>query len=120
VIFARKINDNLTSLVKKIDDATVANRKARMGSFAVFMSDDEGLEKQLTSLADKQGLKKIVLTIDNPAGPKAYHVSKDADVTVLLYDRQTIKSNFAFRSGQLNPQAIDRILASLKKMLASD
>ena len=29
------------------------------------------------------GIKKLVFTIDNPAGPKGYMVSKDADITVV-------------------------------------
>lgn len=88
-----------------------------MGSFVVFLSDDEKLEKQLKELADKLHLQKVILTIDNPAGPKAYKISKDADVTVLLYDRQTVKYNFAYRKGELSPQAVQQIVAAMQKVL---
>jgi hypothetical protein len=120
MIFAREINDNLTSLVKKIDAATAANKKARMGSFVVFLSDDEGLEKKLKTLADKESIKHTVLTIDNPAGPKAYHVNKLADVTVVLYDRQTVKINHAYRKGELTPQAVAQIVKEVPKILSGD
>src|SRR6516162_7990453 len=99
MIFAREVSDNLTSLVKKIDAATGENKKARMGSFVVFCSDDEGLEKKLKALADKESIKNTIFAIDNPAGPKAYKVAKDAEVTVILYDRQTVRSNHAYRKG---------------------
>src|SRR5215831_9932157 len=99
MIFAREVSDPLTSLVKKIDAATAKNSDCRMGSFVVFCSDDEGLEKKLKDLSEKEKLKKIVLAIDNPAGPRGYNVAKDSDVTVVLYTRQNVKVNHAFKKG---------------------
>jgi hypothetical protein len=117
MIFAREVSDPLTSLVKKIDAATAANAKAKMGSFVVFLSDAEGLKDDLKKLAKDEGLKKTVLSIDNPAGPKGYGVDKDADVTVVLYTKRNVKSNFAFRKGELNAAAIDQIMAAVPKIL---
>src|ERR1700730_4697843 len=120
MIFAREISDPLTSLVKKIDAATAANTKARMGSFVVFLSDTEGLRYALKKLAKKQGLKQTVLSIDNPAGPDGYGVAKEADITVVLYNKRTVKSNFAFRKGELNEKSIKKIIADIPKILPED
>ena len=120
MIFAREINDGLTSLVKKIDEATDKNSDCRMGSFVVFCSDEEGLEKKLKDLADKEKLKHIVLTIDNPAGPKAYKVAKDADVTVVLYTKSKVKVNYAFKKGELKDKEIDKIVSEVSKILPED
>jgi hypothetical protein len=117
MIFAREINDGLTSLVKKIDDATDKHSDCRMGSFVVFCSDEEGLEKQLKALAEKKKLKHIVLTIDNPAGPKSYEIAKDAEVTVVLYTRQTVKANYVFKKGELKDADIDKIVSEVSKIL---
>src|ERR1019366_9284775 len=76
MIFAREVSDSLTSLVKQIDAETAKNSKAKMGSFVVFLSDDEKLEGKLKSLSDKEGLKKCILSIDNVAGPKGYKLTK--------------------------------------------
>ena len=62
MIFAREISEPVTSLVKKIDAATAKNSKAHMASFAVFLSDQEDLDKKLKALADKEKLKETVLT----------------------------------------------------------
>ena len=51
MIFARQISDNLTGLVKKIDAATAANSSAKMGSFVVFLNDDEDFPKRAAALA---------------------------------------------------------------------
>lgn len=117
MIFAREISDNLTSLVKKIDDATAKNAKCSMGSFVVFCSDEEGLDKKLKSLAEKEKLKKLVLSIDNPAGPKGYNVAKDADVTVVLYTKRNVKVNYAFKKGELKEADIDKIVGEISKIL---
>jgi hypothetical protein len=116
MIFAREVNDSLTSLVKKIDAATEKNRSCRMGSFVVFCSDEEGLKKKLEALAKNEKLKRTVLTIDNPAGPEGYDVAKDADVTVILYVGQTVKVNRAYKKGELTEGEVNRLLSELPKI----
>src|SRR5207244_76873 len=98
----------VTSLVKKINAATEKN-SPDMRSFAVFLSDQEGLDKKLKEFADKEKVKKVALTIDNPAGPPSYKIAKDADVTVLLYVHKRVKANYAFKKGELKSQDIDKI-----------
>ena len=57
-----------------------------MGSFVVFLSDSEDLNAKLKELAEKEKINNTVLSIDNPAGPKGYKVSKDADVRPGIFD----------------------------------
>jgi hypothetical protein len=117
MIFARECTPALKTLIKKIDAATVKNDGCKMGSFVVFCSDADGLEKKLKDLADEAKLKKTILSIDNPAGPKGYNVNKDADVTVVLYVDRTVKANRAFKKGELKEKDVDTILADLSKIL---
>jgi hypothetical protein len=120
MIFAREISDNLTSLVKKIDAATSKNSDCRMGSFVVFCNDDENLEKKLKDLADKEKIEKTVLSIDNPTGPRGYKIAKDADVTVVLYNKHKVAANHAFKKGELKDGDIEKVLADLAKILPQD
>jgi hypothetical protein len=117
MIFAREVSGPLTSLVKQVDALTGKHQAADMGSFVVFCSDDEKLEKQLKQLAEKEKLKNIILSIDNPAGPTDYNVSKEADVTVVLYRQHKIIANHAFRKGELTERAIAKIVADVPKIL---
>jgi hypothetical protein len=117
MIFAREISDPLTSLVKKIDEATADNNKCKMGSFVVFLSDDESLAKNLKEVAKKENLKHTVLTIDNPAGPRGYDIPKDADITVVLYTHRNVKANFAYRKGEFGEKDIDKIVHAIPKIL---
>jgi len=120
MIFAREISDNLTSLVKKLDTCTGKHKDAKMGSFVVFVGADEEVEKKVKELADKEELKHLVLsTMEAESGPTKpdYKVAKDADITVVLYTKQEVKSNYAFKKGELKKEAIDKIVADVKKIL---
>lgn len=119
MIFAREVSDSLTSLVKKIDAETAKNKSAKMGSFVVFCTDDDKLEDKLKALATKEGLKNIVLSIDNPAGPDKYGVSKDADITVVLYNQRKVAANHTFKKGELTSKAIDAIVSDIPKILTT-
>jgi hypothetical protein len=119
MLFAREVSEPLLKLVAKLDEATGKNRDRQMGSFVVFLSNKEGLQEQLQAAAKKRGLKHIVLSIDQPAGPEGFSVSKDAEVTVVLYHDHLVKANHAFRPGELTDQASDKILADLPKILAT-
>ncbi len=108
----------MTGLVKKLDEAATQNKDARMGSFVVVLTaDKDKMESELKKLAEKEGLKKIVLTIDSAAGPSSYEIAKDADVTVLLYVKNTVKKNYAFKKGDLDDKKVEVILKDLSAIL---
>jgi isopentenyl diphosphate isomerase/L-lactate dehydrogenase-like FMN-dependent dehydrogenase len=117
MIFAREANEPVMALIKKIDACTAKHQDSDMGSFAVFLSEDEDLPKQLKELAQKDHIKHTVLAVDSPTGPQAYKIAKDADVTVVLYTHRTVKANYAFPKGDLNEKAISRVVADVGKIL---
>ena len=118
VVFAREATPAVAKLLKQLDEATVKNAKAEMGSFAVFCNDKEGLDKQLKKLAEDQKLTKLVLAIDNPTGPEKYKIAKDAEVTVVLYTNREVKANHAFRKGELTDAAISKVVGDVAKITA--
>jgi hypothetical protein len=121
MIFARDLNDPLTSLVKKIDAATVKNTESKMGSFVVFLNDDEDIEKKLKDLGDKEHLSKIALTtMSNKSGPEAYKIAKDAEVTVVLYSKNKCEATYAFKKGEMTESDVDKIVADVAKIVPKD
>lgn len=116
VIFARNPDASLTKLIKKIDEATGKNSSAMMGSYVVFLSDSQDLEGKLKAMATKEKVKNTVLSIDNPAGPEKYNISKDADITVLLYTGRVVKANHAFK-GTLKDADIEKITGDISKII---
>ncbi len=118
VVFARSTTDpQVAKLLKKLDEATKANEKADMGSYAVFLTDDDKAADALKKMVDKEGLKTLVVSVDNPAGPEKYKIAKDADVTVLLYTDHVVKANHAFKAGELKDADIETIAKDVSKIL---
>ena len=118
MILAREVSGNLTSLVKKVDEATVKNAKSRMGSFVVVCNDDEKMEGQLKALAKKEDLKKCVLSLlDRRAGPPGVTLHPQADVTVIMYVNRKPQAQYAFKKGELGTKDVEAILGDLPKIL---
>jgi len=120
MIFAREPSPALTSLIKKLDAACAENKSKKMGSFVVFCSDDDALEAKLKKVVKDADLKNVVLSIDNPAGPDKYNVSKDADVTVVLYVDRTCKANFTFKKGEMKAKDAETVIKALPKIIQSN
>jgi hypothetical protein len=117
MVFAREATPEVVKLIKRLDEVTAKNKAADMGSFVVFLNDKDGLDKDLAKVAEQNKLQKVILAVDNPAGPKGYKVAKEADVTVVLYVGHTAKVNYAFKKGELNDKAIDAIVADVPKIV---
>jgi len=119
VVFARTGNDPMTyKLLKALDAETVKHAKADMFSFAVFTGEKSVLEPQLKEAAKKADLKKLVLAIEDkedPIPPK-YNLSKDADVTVVLYVDRVVKANYSFAKGKLTDKDIEAVVKDVSKI----
>lgn len=97
-------------MVKKID-ATKGIK-----SFVCYLNDDEKLADELKAYAEKNALKNVVLAIDNVAGPKNWNIAKDAEVTVILYNKRKVEANHAFASGKLDNAGVEKVVADLPKI----
>jgi len=117
LVFARQMTKPLAGLVKKLDAEATQYRSARLRVVVVMLSDDETLEKNLKDFGEKQGLKNVHLAIMEPDGPKHYKLSKEADVTVLMYNRLKVRVNHAFKKGDLNEKSAGTILFDVLKIV---
>ncbi len=118
LVFARTADCPQTAkLMKKLDEATAANKAAEMGSFVVFLSDDDKMPEKLKAMAEKAGIKEMTVAVDNPTGPAKYNVDKDADLTVIIYNDRTVKGNWSFKKGEITDANIETICKDLSKIL---
>jgi hypothetical protein len=109
----------LASLVKQVDETVAKNEKKDMRAFLVVLTEDaDAAEAKLKALAEKQGIKKVPLTIfDGSAGPSSYKISKDADLTVLMWKGLEVKANHALEKGKLDAKATKAIVEDTKSIL---
>jgi len=117
MLFAREVNEPLLKLLGKLDEATGKHRDQEMGSFVVFLNESDEVRTKLAAAAKKWGLKRIVLSTFDPAGPEGFGVAAEADLTVVLYREHEVKANHAFRRGELSDASSEKILADLPKIL---
>lgn len=121
-IFTRSLTDELASLVKQID-AKAGSYKGKsdspMRAFVVLLSDDPDTdETKVKEFAKKHNIKNVPLTIfDGVAGPPKYKISKDAEVTVMLWIKKTVKANHAFGKGKLDENGVNAVVKSTSTIL---
>jgi hypothetical protein len=118
-IFTREINDTVKDLVKKIDTKVGENAEKKMAAFVVVLTNDpDKVEPKLESIAKESELKNTPLTIiEGEAGPEEYKLSKEAEVTVMMWVESKVKVNQAFAKGKLDKKAVDALVADTKKIL---
>lgn len=118
-MFARELSDDLASLVKAIDTKVGENDDKKMAGFVVLLTDDpDTAVDEVKKFGAKNGIKHVPLTVfDGTAGPENYKIAKDADVTIHLWVKHKVEGNHAFSKGQLNKEAIAKVVADTGKIL---
>jgi hypothetical protein len=113
----------LTDLLQRLDEAVSRYKNAELRAGVVVLSEDfakEGARKELIRKLESSArdLRQIPVAVDGATGPEKYKINKEADVTVLLYDKQRVLANFAFVKGKLTEQDVTAIMAAVIKMAA--
>ncbi len=118
VVFARNLSDPLAKLLGKLEEAG-AVPAAKDSGYKVWctqLAEKADLDA-LAKWAQKQGLKTVpVGAFEDADGPPSYKLAKDADVTVMLFTKQKVVANFAFRAGELTDKQIDEIVNTVPKL----
>jgi hypothetical protein len=118
-VFAREITDDLTSLVKQIDETVGAHTDKKMAAFVVLLTDDpDAVEPRLKEVAEELRIEKTPLTVfDGLAGPPKYRIAKAADVTVMMWVGGKVKINRVYAKGELDKAAVESIVKDTSTIL---
>ncbi|WP_206294521.1 hypothetical protein [Humisphaera borealis] len=118
-IFTREITEEVATLIKEIDTKVGENGDKKMCAFVVLLTDnaDEGAKKLLAVAKDK-GIKNVPLTVfDGVAGPEKYQISKDAAVTVMMWNKSRIAVNQAYAAAKLPEGEVKKLAGETAKIL---
>lgn len=112
-IFARDVDENLTKLVKQVDQQIEKNKDQQLSAFVVLLTDDpDAAAPKLKKLAETTKVKNVPLTLfDGQTGPEDYKIAKDANLNVMMWVGGQVKVNEAFAKAKLAKKQ----LASLDK-----
>jgi hypothetical protein len=119
-IFVRKIDENTAKLVKELDAVVAKNAEdKKMAAFVTVLTDDpDAQEAALKKMAEEQKIKKTPLTVfENAVGPAKYKINEKASVTVMMWVDSNVKVNYAFADGELNADAITKVVKDTEKIL---
>lgn len=116
-VFTREITPEVASLIAELDQSVVDGKKVK--GFVVLLTDDaEGGAGQLKKVAADKSIKNVPLTIfDGKTGPTDYKISKDAAVTVVLWNKSKVTANHAFAEAKLSDDAQKAVVADAKKLI---
>ena len=117
-VFTRELNDSVAKLIKGIDQKVAENSGKQMKAFVVLLTDDPKAERgKLQQFAKTNGIKHTPLTtFGNPKGPSDYKISKDAAVTVMMWNKSRVKTNHAFSKASLADGSISAVVADAGKI----
>lgn len=104
MVFSRKSDDALASLVKKLDELLETHKDAKLKAFINLLGEDrEALESEAKKLAADNEIKQaaIVVPVESENGPANFGIHPDAETTIMLYSGMEVKFNYALKKGDL-------------------
>ena len=109
------IGKPVAELVKKLDATVAKAGQEKMGAAVIFLSSDDNIKETVAAMQKDAGVKNVSLAVDGPKGPEAYKVSKDADVTVIIYNKKKVLANHAF--DKFDAEGVEKVVGSISKIL---
>src|SRR5262249_37420361 len=115
VVFARTADDDVAKLVRVLDQAVADNKAAELRAWVTFLNEDRaGSAPPVAAWPKNPAVRNLPLgAFEARDGPPAYRLSRDAEVTVLLFTKQKVVANFAFRKGELTDARLDEVRKAL-------
>lgn len=118
VIFARTLNEPLGKLTRGLDKAVQAYKTSDLRAWVTFLNDDQtAFDPKVVQWGKEHAVRSVPLGVfEDAGGPPTYRLSRDADMTVLLFVKQKVVANFAFRSGELTQEKTIDILRTISRL----
>jgi hypothetical protein len=119
IVFARDLSDPLGKLAGKLEAAVREHKQAELKAWLTFLAEDQTkMDPKIVNWARQHAIANVSCAVfEDTAGPPAYLLAKEADVTVLLAVKQKVVANFAFRAGELDEKKIGEIVQALGKLV---
>jgi hypothetical protein len=122
VVFARTLNDPLGKLAAGLDQAVADHKAAELRAWVTFLADDQAsMDPKVVEWGKKHAIRNLPLTVfEDKDGPPSYKLSRDADVTVVLFVKKKVVADFAFREGELTEDRVGEVLKAMTGMVAAE
>jgi hypothetical protein len=119
IIFARSMSDGLGKLALGVDKALDVHKTSDLRGWITFLHDDQAsIDDKIVKWAKHHAVSTMPIAVfEDVGGPPSYKLAKDADVTVMLFTKQKVVYNFAFRSGELTDARVAEVLKAIPELV---
>jgi hypothetical protein len=120
IVFARSLSRELGPLAENLDKALADHKAADLRGWMTFLRADQlKFDPQVVHWSQQHALKRLPLGIfEDAGGPPAYRLNQEADITVLVCDKQKVVANFAFRTGELTDARLAEVVKALESVVS--
>jgi len=118
VIFAREVNDSVTSLVQQIDRKVSENADKKLSAFMVVVGDDtEQIKPTLQRVQVAQHIENTPLTVfSQKEGPAGYDLDPKTQIQVMMWNDDGLKVNKPL-GAHLSKEEISEIVSQTSEIL---
>jgi hypothetical protein len=118
IVFARSLSKDLGPLAIQINKALAKHKAADLRGWITFLKADQlKFDPQVVRWSQEHSLGLLPLGIfEDEGGPPAYRLNRDAEVTVLVCNKQKVAANFAFRSSELTSGRVAEIVKAIDEV----
>ena len=118
VIFTRSLNDSVGKFLAKLDPLVIEKKDTGFKVWLTQLTPKADLE-DLGKWAKSQGIKNApVGAFEDVDGPPSYKLHNDAEVTILLFVKEKVVANFAYRPGEFTEKRIPEVMKQLPGLFA--
>ena len=122
IIFARHLSDPLGKLVQGLDQTLLDRKTTDLRAWVTFLHEDQtSFDADVVRWSKQQAVRTVPLGVfENVTGPPAYHLHREAEITVVLYVKQKVVRSFAFRTGELTETRTADVLKAIDEIAPVD
>jgi len=119
ILFARAVSEPLGKLANGVEKAVAKHKDAELRAWVTILDNDQpGVDPKIVQWSRKHALASVpVAVFEDAGGPPSYKLARDADVTVLLFVKQKVVANFAFRAGELTDARMEEVLKAIPELV---
>ena len=119
MVFARKSDDSLASLVKQLDSAVAQNSDKQLKAFVNIVGENrEAAEAAAKQFGEKNKFANVPIVVpeESENGPDNYGINPKAEITVIVAAGGTVTASHAY-AGAPDSAQVQEILSDVTKAL---
>jgi hypothetical protein len=116
IIFARELSEPLAALAGQVD-GLARDKTAELDSFVVLLAEERDGAAKLKELAENHKLENTTLSIEPADRVRAFRVSRQNDVTVMVCSNGVSRGFYTFKLADFDQKYGAKLLADLNKVV---